>query len=253
MPEYKIIVANWKMQLTVSEAKQQALNLKKLLGKSKIDKNIEIVICPDFLSLVEVADIFKGSRVKIGAQDGFYEEAGAYTGQISLSDLKASGCQYVILGHSEKRNLGETDIVINKKVRAALAHGLTPIICVGETFEERKEGQKDLVVMHQVYQALHEVRLKPKQKIVIAYEPVWVIGSGQAIGSADAYDAALVIGQSTLDVFEKESHGSVSIIYGGSVNPENIKDFTGLPNISGALVGGASLDAKTFVSIIKNI
>lgn len=252
MPEHKIIVANWKMQLSVAEAKKQATEFKKLLAKSKIAKNVDIVICPDFLSLVEVAKVFKGTRVKIGAQDGFFEEAGAYTGQISLADLKASGCHYVILGHSEKRRLGETDIVVNKKVKAALAQGLVPIICVGETFEERKEGQKDLVVMNQVYQALQEVKLKPKQRIIIAYEPVWVIGSGQAIGSADAYDSAQVIEQSTLDVFEKDNKEYVSIIYGGSVNPQNIRDFTGLPNVSGALVGGASLEAKTFIEIIKN-
>ena len=249
----KIIIANWKMQLNVDQAKKEAMVLKKLLSRARIDPGTKIVVCPDFLSLVEVAKVFKGTRVSVGAQDGFYEEEGAYTGEISLADLKASGCQFVIIGHSERRQMGEIDAIVNKKVKAALNHGLVPIICVGETFEERKEGQKDLVIMHQVYQALQGVKIKPQAKIIIAYEPVWVIGTGQAIGSADAFYSAAVIEQSLLDIFEGAHEGSYAVIYGGSVNPQNIKDFTALPNIRGALVGGASLDAKVFVEIIKNV
>lgn len=249
----KYLIANWKMQLSRDEATKQALALKKLLAKSKIDSDIKVVLCPDFISLTEVQKSIAKSRIALGAQDGFYEERGAFTSQVSMKELKKIGCQYVILGHSERRRLGETDEQINKKVISALAHGLTPIICVGETFEERKEGQKDLVVMHQVYEALHNIKLTAKQKIIVAYEPVWVIGTGQAIGSADAFYAASLIQQSLLDSFPQESEDAFAIIYGGSVNPQNIKDFTDLPNISGALIGNASLEAQEFLEIIKKV
>lgn len=249
----KFIIANWKMQLTVGQASSLALELKNTLAKLKLGSDKKIVLCPDFLSLTEVAKVFKGSNVAIGAQDGFYEEAGAYTGEISLADLKASGCQYVILGHSERRSLGESDEVVNKKVKAALASNLVPIICVGETFNERKEGQTDFVIMNQVYQALKDIKLKANDQIIVAYEPVWVIGTGQAIGAKEIFNAAAVIDQSLLDIFKGGYEESVVIIYGGSVNPDNIHDLSSLANIKGVLVGGASLDAKNFVELIKNI
>lgn len=249
----KYLIANWKMQLDKKQALKQALVLKNLLSKEKISENLNVVLCPDFVALSSVAEIIKGSKIALGAQDGFYEKVGAFTGQVSMKQIKESGCKYVILGHSERRRLGETDEMVNKKVKAALKNKLLPIICVGETFEERKEGQKDLVIMHQVYEALKNITIDHRQKIIVAYEPVWVIGTGQAIGSADAFYAASLIQQSLLDSLPGHEEKYCGVIYGGSVNPHNIKDFVDLPNICGALVGNASLDAQEFFSIIKKI
>jgi triosephosphate isomerase len=249
----KYLIANWKMQLSQEEAGKQALALKKLLAEEKINSDLKIVLCPDFVSLAEVAGIVNGSKIALGAQDGFYEEKGAFTSQVSMKQIKDIGCQYVILGHSERRALGETDEIINKKVKAALEQGLIPIICVGETFEERKEGQKDLVIMHQIYEALKNIKPESGQKIIIAYEPVWVIGTGQAISGADAFYAASLIQQSLLDSQTGLDEKNFGVIYGGSVSPENINDFLELPNIHGALVGNASLEAQKFLAIIKKI
>lgn len=249
----KYLIANWKMQLDKDQAVRQASELKNLLNKEKINEDLNIILCPDFLSLGAVAEIVKDSKIDLGAQDAFYEEKGAFTSQVSMKQIKEIGCQYVILGHSERRALGESDEVINKKVKAALEQGLTPIICVGETFEERKEGQKDFVIMHQVYEALKNIEAEPKQKIIIAYEPVWVIGTGQAIGREDAFYAVSLIQQSVLDSQTGLDEKNFSVIYGGSVSPENINDFLGSENIHGALVGNASLEAQKFIEIIKKI
>lgn len=249
----KYLIANWKMQLDQDQAVRQATELKKLLNKEKIDKDLKIVLCPDFLSLASVAEIVKDSKISLGAQDAFYEEKGAFTSQVSIKQIKEIGCEYVIIGHSERRALGESDEMINKKVKAALEQGLTPIICVGETFEERKEGQKDLVIMHQVYEALKNIEAQKDQRIIIAYEPVWVIGTGQAIGSADAFYAASIIEQSLLDSLPGHDEKYCGVIYGGSVSAQNIDDFMGLKNIHGALVGNASLVADGFFAIIKKL
>lgn len=250
MKSEKFIIANWKMQLDPTKAEKLARDIKRL--NSRADKNTKLVICPGFLSIVLVKKALSGSRIALGAQDGFYEDYGPFTGMVSLAQIKGLGCQYVILGHSERRAQGETDQMVNKKVLTALRHGLTPIVCVGETFDERKEGNRDLVLVHQVYEAMRNVKLKPSQKIVIAYEPVWVIGSGQAVEGKDAEHAAAVIRQSFLDSLGKKNMPALSVIYGGSVSGENIAEFTDLDDITGALVGGASLDAKKFTDIIKN-
>lgn len=253
MAEQKFIIANWKMQLSVVAAKTLATDLKNLLVKSNITTDKKVIVCPDFLGLTEVAKVLADTGILLGAQDGFYEEAGAYTGEVSLADLKTSGCQYVILGHSERRALGETDSIVNKKLKAALDNSLVPIVCVGETFAERKEGQTDLVVMNQIYQAFKDLKLKANDQIIVAYEPVWVIGTGQAIQPSDAAHAAAVIEQSLLDIFEGGHENNIAIIYGGSVTSANIKDFSAIANIKGVLVGGASLDAQNFVELINNI
>ena len=249
----KYLIANWKMQLDKDQAAQEALSLKKMLKQEKINKDLRVVLCPDFIAMEAVAEIIKDSKISLGAQDAFYEEKGAFTSQVSMKQIKDAGCQYVILGHSERRALGESDEIINKKVQAALEQDMVPIICVGETFAERKEGQKDLVIMHQVYEALKNIKPRPEQRIIIAYEPVWVIGTGQAIGSADAFYAAALIQQSLLDSLPGHSEKYCGVIYGGSVNPQNISDFVDLPNIFGALVGNASLEADKFFQMIKKI
>jgi len=224
----KIIIANWKMQLDVNQSVKVARGIKKLLSSARVSRDIQVVICPSFLAITEVAKVLKGSKIVLGAQDSFYEEHGAYTGEISVNDLKKVGCQYVIVGHSERRQMGETDEVVNQKVRAILSQGLVPIICVGETFDERREGNKDMVIMHQVYQALHNIQFDKKQRIIIAYEPVWVIGSGQVINHQEAAHIASVIKQSLIDVFDGKDKAFYQIIYGGSVSPNTVADFTKL-------------------------
>ena len=250
----EFIIANWKMQLTVDQAIAQATKLKKLLAKAKFDKEIEIVIAPDFLSWAAVAEIFKGTKIAMGAQDGWYEPSGSFTGEISLKMLKNLGCQYVILGHSERREfLKETDKLINKKIAAALEYDLVPIVCIGETFQQRKEGRKEIVIMQQVQQALHGIDIKPDQTLIVAYEPVWVIGSGQAIDPAEAAHTAMIIKQSLIDVLEDRDLPLVKVIYGGSVNAASVNSFTKLNEIEGALVGSASLKAEDFVKLIQKV
>lgn len=248
----QIIVANWKMQLSVDEAIKLAEGIKNLVEQNKISQKKQIVVCPDFLSLAEVGKIFADSHIAIGAQNGFYEDVGAFTGQVAIRELKALGCEYVILGHSEARVLGETDKMVNLKVKTALKHDLVPIICVGETFEERQEGNKGTVIMRQIFEALQGVEVADGQKIIIAYEPVWVIGSGQAISGDEASQTASMIRQSYVDAMEGRHTEALGVIYGGSVDPENIRHFTEMENIVGALVGGSSLKSKVFVDLIKN-
>lgn len=248
----KIIIANWKMQLDVAESSKQAKEIKALITKAKIDKSTEIVIAPSFLAFDAVAKAIKRSRLKLAAQDAFIEDKGAFTGEISLSDLKKLGCEYVIVGHSERRALGETDKIVNQKVKAVLKIGLTPIICVGETYDDRRENKQDFVVMHQVYQALHNIDPGSDQNIIIAYEPVWVIGTGQTINPKEAHHMSMVIHQAIIDISERHHIDNIDIIYGGSVAPDNVHEFTKLRSIKGALVGNASLAADKFVKLIKN-
>lgn len=248
----KIIIANWKMQLDVAESLKQAKNIKSLIAKAKIDKSTEIVLAPSFLALAEIAKVLQKSRIALAAQDAFIENKGAFTGEISLSDLKKLGCEYVIVGHSERRALGETDKIVNQKVKAVLKNQLTPIICVGETYDDRRENKQDFVVMHQVYQALHNIDPDPDQNIIIAYEPVWVIGTGQTISPKEAMHMSMVIHQAIVDISERHRVDNIDIIYGGSVAADNVHEFTRLRSIKGALVGNASLEADKFVKLIKN-
>lgn len=248
----KIIIANWKMQLSTEQSVVLAKELVAQLKDQNLASEKMLVICPDFTSLHAVGAVLEGSGIALGAQDGFYEDKGAFTGQVSLQQLKHLGCEYVILGHSERRALGETDKLVNQKVAKALSLGLTPIICVGETFEQRQEGSKGEVIMRQVYEALQGISISEGQSVIIAYEPVWVIGSGQAISGQEAAETVLMIKQSYVDVMEGENMPALNIIYGGSVDGQNIAQFTRQPNIKGALVGGASLQAASFLAVIKN-
>lgn len=247
----KIIIANWKMSLSQA----QALALTQALLESIKDRpldNLELVVCPSFNVLSEVGRLLAKSNIALGAQDCCWEEAGAYTGEVSPQVLKEIGCQFVILGHSERRKyLGESDQLINSKVKSALKNGLAPILCVGETFEERQAGNKDFVIMQQLEKGLSGVNLGSADRLVIAYEPVWVIGSGQAVAAAEAEHTNQVVRQVLLDHFAPQKiEEQIHLIYGGSVNPENIKEFMLEPTIAGALVGGASLEAKTFSGLI---
>ncbi|MCB9802734.1 triose-phosphate isomerase [Candidatus Nomurabacteria bacterium] len=249
--EKKIVIGNWKMKLTVEESVKQAKQLKKLVT-GKLAKSVDIGIAPDFLSLPLVSQILKNTGVKLGAQDAWSEDFGSFTSQISPVNLKYFSCHYLILAHSERRQFAHEDYVeVNKKIITALKNDLTPVLCVGETFDERKEGRKDLVIMQQVQTALKGVDIKPEQNLIIAYEPVWAIGSGQATQPEEARHTALIIKQSLIDVLEGADLPLVKILYGGSVTPENIESFVKTKEIDGALVGGASLEAGTFIELIK--
>lgn len=245
-----IIIANWKMKLSVAQAKKLAIAV-----KNKKTTQAELVICPTFASLTEVAKNLAGSQVKLGAQNCFWEPSGAYTGEVSAKELKEIGCEFVIIGHSERRQyLKETDEMIHRKIKMALACGLTPILCVGETFDQRQQGAKDYVLIQQVTQALQGVEVGSDKQLIIAYEPVWVIGSGQAIDPLEAANTHQVIYQSLFDLFPSDIvKNNFRIIYGGSVDQTNVADFVSLEKTSGVLVGGASLKIDEFSALIDSI
>jgi len=245
-----IIIANWKMKLGVNDAVSLANDLKKVSSNQN-----ELVVCPSFVSLVEVARILKRSKIKLGAQDCFWETKGAYTGEVSPVELREVGCEYVIIGHSERReHFKESDKMVHQKIKAVLAAGLTPIICVGETFDQRSQGATDYVLIRQTINALEGAEVKFGKRIIIAYEPVWVIGTGQAISPEQASLAHQVIRQTLFDLFPAEQvKRDFLIIYGGSVDSSNVSSFTRLDNIDGVLVGAASVRTQDFLALIKSV
>lgn len=245
-----IFIANWKMNLTLKERVALAQQIKDDWGKNT-DK--EIVICPPFISLVQLAEIFKNSHIKLGAQDVFWEETGAYTGEISPLILKEIDCQYVIIGHSERRQyLAETDEMVNKKVAACLDNGLTPIICVGESLEQRQRNDSATVVHWQLNRALEGIELVDNEQLVIAYEPIWAIGTGRPIEPSDAQEILQVIRQTLIDHYPLTIvNNNIRLIYGGSVEPDNCADFSAVDYLAGFLVGGASLKMELFNQIVK--
>jgi triosephosphate isomerase len=215
--------------------------------------DVEVVVCPPFTALDAVREALRGSNIELGAQNMHWEEEGAYTGEISPLMLRSLGCMYVILGHSERRTyFGETDEAVNRKVKSAMANGLLPIICVGETLEERDAGRTEDVVVRQTKAALSGVKTNGAERIVIAYEPVWAIGTGRTASAEEANRVIHLIRQSVAEVFNERIAQEVRIQYGGSVKPQNIADFLGQPDIDGALVGGASLDSESFAAIVKS-
>jgi len=246
----KTIIANWKMSLSLKEsvdlAKKLSRDLRSITGHA-------VVLCPSFPALLPVGQVLAGSKIALGAQDMFWETHGAYTGEVAAGMLQEVGCTHVIIGHSERRNIaGETDAMVRKKVAAAIAAGLTPILCVGEKFQERQEGLKDHVIAKQVRSALEGIAISSAAKLYIAYEPVWVIGSGQAVEPEEAQYTAEVIRQVAVDLFtEYNSASAIRVLYGGSVDAANITSFLRQPDVHGVLVGGASLKAETFSSMIQ--
>ena len=244
-----IIAGNWKMNKNVTEA----VELVRALRDATADvEKVEMVVCPPFVSLPAVKEALAGSKIGVGAQNVFWEEKGAYTGEISALMLKGL-VKYVIIGHSERRQyFGETDTTVNKRVKAALAQGLLPIMCVGETLAQREAGETSAVVTTQVTQGLAGFSAEEVKSIVIAYEPVWAIGTGRA---SNGEDARAVVAQNIRTplshLFGEAVAQSVRVQYGGSVTPANIEEFMGVPEIDGALVGGASLKVADFVEIIK--
>lgn len=250
----KIIIANWKMYLSYEDTIKTSHKFLKL--KKRIASNKEVVLCPSFIALKEVCDIFKKGAVKIGTQDAFWEERGAYTGEISPSDIRSVGCQYVLLGHSERRKYGnETNETIHNKVKAVLKNNLIPIICIGENWEERRNGQKDHIIMRDVNEVLGGISLKDTDKIIIAYEPVWAISTGVGIYAEpeEVKYAHELIHQVLIDLFDAVTTNKLfRLIYGGSVNSQTVKSYTGMSEVGGVLVGNASQNAEEFITLIEN-
>src|SRR3989338_9721905 len=251
MPTKKIIIANLKMNLSLSQTASLA---RKFKNKFTAFNKGEVVICPATLALCRMAEILKGSRLKLGAQNVFWEENGPYTGETSVSSLAEIGCQYVILGHSERRmHLLENYEMIHKKVAAVVkSEKLTPIVCLGENWKERKTDRRDFVLVEQLWQALSGIDIFGDQQIIIAYEPIWAIGTGTAIKPDEAEYAHKIIKLALNDMFGMQVVSkNFRIIYGGSINPKNVKGFTDLENMDGLLVGGASLKAEEFYKVVK--
>jgi triosephosphate isomerase (TIM) len=245
----KLIAANWKMHKTPEQAQSFVSALLPHLWEHTRD---EIVLCPAFLAIPAVIEAAKGSHISVGGQDMFWEKEGAYTGAISASMLRAVGCSHVIIGHSERRQyFGETDDTVNRKVRAALAAGLKPIVCVGEVLAEREAGITEDVLRRQCSIAFREISGGEAIPMVIAYEPVWAIGTGKTATPELAAEAHRVIRAEAKEAFGEGVATQLRILYGGSVKPDNATLLMSQPEIDGALVGGASLDAKSFTAIVK--
>jgi triosephosphate isomerase len=244
-----IIAGNWKMNKTV----QESIELANLIKRSLYDMSeIEVVLCPPYTSLSDVNEIIGGSPIKLGAQDVYWEKEGAFTGEVSCAMLKSVGCEYVIIGHSERRQFfGETNEAVNKKAKAALASGLKPIVCVGEKLEERKGGKTFDVVKDHVENSLAGITREDMLKTVIAYEPVWAIGTGVNATKEQAEEVHAYIRGLLVKRFGEDVAKAVRIQYGGSVKPDNIRELIGEEDVDGALVGGASLKADSFIQIVK--
>lgn len=240
---------NWKMNKMVKESIEAVKQLKEELGDVE---RVEVAIFPPFTSLWAVKKIIEDSRIGLGAQNMYWEEKGAYTGEVSPHMLLDAGCKYVILGHSERRQyFGETDAGVNRKIKAALSLGLTPVVCVGESLKEREAGRAEEVVESQVKKCLEGLDLQQIKKLIIAYEPVWAIGTGKIATPHQAQEMHSFIRGILEELWGKKICSSVRIQYGGSVKPENIKELMKQPDIDGALVGGASLIINSFVKIVK--
>lgn len=244
-----IVAGNWKMHKTIAEA----VELTRGVRRGVMDlEGVEVVLCPPFTALAAVREAIGPADISLGAQNMYFEEQGAFTGEVSPLML-AELCQYIILGHSERRQyFGETDEGVNKKARAALAHGLTPIICVGENLDQNKAGKTEVFVGGQVRAAFDDISAEDAKRIVVAYEPIWAIGTGvPAIPAEVNRIIGLSIRGALADLHGEEVAESIRVQYGGSVKPDNMADFAVQSEIDGALVGGASLKAEGFVAIVK--
>ncbi len=239
-----LIAGNWKMNTTVAEAESL---VRSILGRLDKIAGVEKVLCPPFVSLFTVSELLKGSSIKLGAQNMYFETKGAYTGEISplmLSEL----CEFVILGHSERRGyFGETDEIVNRKVKTALANKLKPIVCIGETPEDNKAGRAEEVLNRQLSQSLNDI--EPTHDIVIAYEPIWAIGTGKAASGEQSAATIKFIRNTINKLWSKSISQDLRILYGGSVTSHNIAEFISQPEIDGALIGGSSLKPEDFLGI----
>jgi triosephosphate isomerase len=249
MTRNTIMAGNWKMFKTVSEAAELAQQLKEDLADVK---GRAILVCPPFTALNAVGQLLEGSNIHLGAQNLYPADEGAYTGEISPKMLVDSGCRYVILGHSERRqHFNESDAFIRDKIAMALEHGLKPILCVGETLEQRGEGRHKTIVSMQVYRCLQDISPEGMKEVSIAYEPIWAIGTGYTAAPDQADAMHTAIRNNLSGLYGEETAQETCIMYGGSVKPDNVDDLMAQPDIDGVLVGGASLSAESFARIVK--
>jgi len=251
-----LIVGNWKMNNTTAESVDLTEKLKRLIKDMAV---VEVVVAPPFTSLDKVRDAIKGSNIKLGAQNLFWEDKGAYTGEVSPLMIEDLGCEYVIIGHSERREyFKESDEIINKKIKAALQNKLKAIVCVGETLKEREESKTIEVIESQIRNGLEgilssELRITDHEmRLVIAYEPVWAIGTGRNATPAQANEVHTYIRKLLSQIFNEGIASNIKILYGGSVKPSNSAELMSEKEIDGALVGGASLEADSFAEIIRS-
>lgn len=245
-----LIVANWKMN------PQTSADVKKLFGLVKRGlkdtKNTEVVICPPFLYLLIIK--YQASSIKLGAQDCFWEKAGAFTSGVSAFMLKDIGCRYVILGHSERRiYFGDNNEIINKKIKVALSAKLNPVFCIGETENEKEKGETENILKSQIKRGLDGISEEEMKKIVVAYEPVWAIGTGNPCGAGETRKMVSVIRQIISNIYPSRISDSLRILYGGSINSENVRDYILESGVNGFVIGGASLNPKEFIKIIRII
>jgi triosephosphate isomerase len=252
MSRKKIVAANWKMNLNQAQASKLSVQIKKNI--SKIKTKAEIILFPNSIYLAKAADEFKkSSKISIGAQNIYFENSGAFTGEISPEMIKSAGAKWVLCGHSERRIVfGETDEMVAKKVSAALENGLNVILCVGEDLDCRKKNQQNEKVLEQLSIALGGMNIKNLDKIVIAYEPVWAIGTGVTATSSQAQDMHFFIRKNIQQILGKKAK-DISILYGGSCNPSNAEELFSCKDVDGGLIGGASLDADSFCKIVAAI
>lgn len=244
-----VIAGNWKMNKTVHESVNLCEELKSRLNDVQ---DVHIIVCPTFLSLRAAATTLEHSTIRVGGQNMFWEESGAFTGEVSAEMLKEAGAHYVIIGHSERRQFfHETDETVNKKVRKALDVGLTPIMCCGETLEQREEGAEETVVATQLRGGLAQISAQDAQRVIIAYEPVWAIGTGKTATPLQAQAMHAFIRATCAQIWDADTADTIVIQYGGSVKPDNVKELMSQPDIDGALVGGASLNAASFEALVR--
>ena len=243
-----LIAGNWKMHKTVAESVETAGQLAKLIADAP---DVEVMIAPAFTALASVSQVIRGSRLGLGAQNLFWEQQGAYTGEVSAPMLVSAGCRYVIIGHSERRQFfGETDETVNRKIGAALHADLVPVFCIGESEAERDAEKTFSVLDKQIQKGLEGLASEDLATMVIAYEPVWAIGTGKAATPQQAQEVHAFVRSRIAELLGSALADDIRILYGGSVNPGNVDELMALPDVDGALVGGASLDAETFSRLV---
>ncbi len=246
------VAGNWKMNLDAAGAKTLASELAQKFGGCQDKAGVDVAVCPPFVYLAAVKEALGDSPVMLGAQDVFYEGNGAFTGEISVQMLKDVGCDFVLVGHSERRHvIGETHEILNKKIKAALAGGLDVVFCIGELLEEREGGKMDAVLNEQIREGLAGITAEQMANITIAYEPVWAIGTGVTATTEQAQEAHVFCRGVIADMFNADVAAAVRIQYGGSVKPDNAAELMSQPDVDGALVGGASLKSTDFMNIIQ--
>jgi triosephosphate isomerase len=244
-----ILAGNWKMNMTATQARELASKLLTLVSGVK---DRDIVLAPPYTALQTVGETIKGSNIALAAQNLHWEDKGAYTGEVSAEMLLDLGCKYVIIGHSERRQFfGETDETVNKKLRKALDRGLLPIVCVGESLQEREAGRANAVIERQITGVLKNITAEEMKRVVVAYEPVWAIGTGKTATPEQANEIHGLIRQKVRAMYNADTAGALRIQYGGSVTPENVSSLMAMPDIDGALVGGASLKPESFTAIVN--